>query len=108
MRKQKHRYIDTIPDKLYQFREAKGISGRKLSHLIGMGDTYINDIENKRSFPSMESFDELCIFFDVTPLDFFDISVNYPLEINEIVDDLKKLDAEQLGAVKSIVKNMIK
>ena len=42
--------------RLSQIRIKKGISARQMSNDLGLGENYINKIENKRTLPSMQLF----------------------------------------------------
>ena len=42
--------------RMSQLRQAKGVSARDMSLSLGQSAGYINNIENKKSLPAMQSF----------------------------------------------------
>lgn len=47
---------DNFAERLAQLREDKQVSAREMSLAIGQNCSYINRIENKKAFPSMQCF----------------------------------------------------
>ena len=82
------------------------ISARKLSYAIGQSAGYINALENRNGFPSMQVFFYICEYLGVTPAEFFEEGNRYPGEYQEILSDLKHLDQTNLQNVKAIVKGL--
>ena len=101
-------FEDLFYDRLEQLRIQKGVSARDMSLSIGQSAGYINAIENRNAFPSMQVFFYICEYLDVTPAEFFDTGNRYPQEYEEIVQDLQKLDKATLENVKGIIKGFIK
>lgn len=100
-------YEDFFANRLIQLREQQGVSAREMSLLLGLNQSYINRIENKRNFPTMEKFFCICEFLHITPEEFFSLSTPYPKELNQLMEDLKKLNYKQLSNVQAIVKDLI-
>ena len=92
--------------RLAQVRTERKLSARDLSLSLGQSAGYINKIENKKAMPSMQVFFYLCEFLQITPEEFFDQNVTYPLLLNETISELQKLDSQQLEHVLSIVKDI--
>lgn len=92
--------------RLAQLRTARKLSARDLSLSLGQSAGYINKIENNRSMPSMQVFFYLCEYMKITPEEFFDRNITYPILMNETISELKKLDAQQLEHVLNIVKDI--
>lgn len=92
--------------RLTQIRTARKLSARDLSLSLGQSPGYINKIENNRSMPSMQVFFYLCEYLQITPDEFFDQNITYPILLNETIAELKKLDSLQLEHVLSIVKDI--
>lgn len=82
------------------------MSAREVSLSIGQNGSYINRIENKLAFPSMQSFFYICEYFQITPKDFFDETNHNPEKINTITNELKNLDDTQLDTVFAVVKGL--
>ena len=49
-------YEDFVPERLAKLRLQKGVSARDMSLSLGQANNYINNIENKKSLPAMQSF----------------------------------------------------
>ncbi len=92
--------------RLAQLRTARKMSARDLSLSLGQSAGYINKIENNRSLPSMQVFFYLCDFLQITPEEFFDQNITYPILMNETISELKKLDEQQLEHVLDILKDI--
>lgn len=54
--------------------------------------------------PSMQSFFYICEFLGITPQDFFDEGNAHPEMLNDLIMDLKKLDARSLSYIIGIVR----
>ncbi len=65
-------YEDFVPERIAKLRTQKGVSARDMSLSLGQANNYINNIENKKSLPSMQAFFYICEYLGVTPLEFFD------------------------------------
>ncbi len=63
--------IDDILFKIGNLRDQKNLSQRKISEQLNHGESYINQIENKRTKLSMETFLQILSIMDVTPEQFF-------------------------------------
>ena len=99
-------YAQWFSERLTQLRMEKGVSARDMSLSIGQSATYINKIENGLALPSMTAFFYICEYFDLTPAEFFDISVEYPVALQEVIQDLKTLNAKQLSHIHAIAKDI--
>lgn len=99
-------YEDFFPIRLARLRTQKGVSAREMSLSLGQADNYINSIENKETFPSMQSFFYICEYLRITPQQFFDTDTKYPAKIDELVEAAKRLNEEQLENVIAITKGL--
>lgn len=99
-------YEDLFYDRLTKLRTEKGVSARDMSLTIGQSSGYINGLENRNGFPSMQVFFYICEYLGVTPSEFFDDSINRPADYKEIIDDLNALDEKQLQNIKAIIKGL--
>ncbi|MCL2356970.1 MAG: helix-turn-helix domain-containing protein [Defluviitaleaceae bacterium] len=95
-------------ERLSYLRMQKGVSARSMSLSLGQNLGYINNIENKRAFPSMEIFFNICEFLEITPQEFFDEENINPEELNAAVDNLKKLDAHSLESISTVIELLAK
>lgn len=99
-------YEDLFYQRLVKLRLEKGVSARDMSLAIGQNAGYINSLENKNGFPSMQVFFYICEYLGVTPSMFFDDGRGYPEEYQEILADLNSLNAENRYNVKAIIKGL--
>ena len=60
-----------VSNRIYELRVKKNLSARGLSLLLGMSAGYINKIENGKTMPSLDMLFEICLYLNVTPLEFF-------------------------------------
>ena len=75
-------YEEFVPERLAKLRLQKGVSARDMSLSLGQANNYINNIENKKSLPAMQSFFYICEYLGVTPKEFFDEETGF--QINDI------------------------
>ena len=95
---------DFIGKRIASLRNAKQISARAMSLELGQSSEYINQIENGRSTPSIEGLINICDYFDITPSEFFDTRIAYPIQYRELIGELNKLDSLELQKVIDIIK----
>ncbi|EGW36644.1 Transcriptional regulator, XRE family [Desulfosporosinus sp. I2] len=99
-------YEDLFYERLTRLRTQKGVSARDMSLSLGQSESYINKIENKKSLPSMTGFFYICEYLNVPPKDFFDDEVSFPTKLNDLIDELKKLNDGQLEHLLAIIKDL--
>ena len=99
--------IEEFAERLSTLRQEKGVSARDMSRSIGQNENYINNIENKKAFPSMTSSFYICEFLKITPAAFFEVQNPNPYRIQQIVSDLMKLNSDQLEHIAFIVKEIV-
>lgn len=89
-------------------RTKKNVSAREMSLAIGQNPNYINHIETGKTTPSLAGILYICDYLGITPSEFFDIDNPNPEKIQAIIRDLKKLNDNQLDAVATLVKDIVK
>ena len=94
--------------RLAQLREKKGVSARDMSLSIGQNPGYINNIESGKSAPSLAGIFYICDYLGLTPKDLFDMDVENPTRLNAVIQNLKRLNDQQLALVEALVKNILK
>lgn len=99
-------YEEKFKERLSTLRLNKNCSARQMSLDIGQNENYINSIESGKSLPSMSGFFYICEYLNISPRDFFDEFTDYPQQLNELIDDLKKLDERQLKNVAELIHNL--
>lgn len=99
-------YEETIRQRIVELRLKKNVSQREMSLSLGQNDSYINRIENGLALPSMQVFLYICEYFDITPKEFFDNETADPVQIREIVGNMKKLNEQTLNALGTLTKEL--
>ena len=85
---------------------SKGISEYTLSTALGLNKSYINKITRGKSLPSMSVFLQICDYFDITPMEFFNDENCNPCGATELVKVTSKLSPEQLSLLTAVAKEM--
>lgn len=94
--------------RLVELRENAGASAREMSLSLGQNESYINNIECARAFPSFTMFFYICDYLKITPAEFFETDSHNPAQLNELIKKLKRLDAKQLETLTAFVEQMIR
>ncbi len=92
--------------RLADLRLKKGVSAREMSLEIGQCPSYINNIENGHGLPSLAVFFYICDYLQISPKDFFDEGIENPQALDELFEDIKTLNEEQIQLLKGFVKQM--
>ena len=99
-------YEDFVPERLAKLRTQKGVSARDMSLSLGQANNYINNIENKKSLPAMQSFFYICEYLGVTPKEFFDDENADPTALREFIQEARRLDEKSLEYILGIMKKL--
>ncbi|RKI36628.1 XRE family transcriptional regulator [bacterium D16-51] len=99
-------YEDFIPERLAKLRMQKGVSARDMSLSLGQANNYINNIENRKALPAMQSFFYICEYLGITPQEFFDEENVYPVLLQEIIGEAKCLETKPLEYLLGIMKEL--
>lgn len=99
---------DEFQLRLAQLRIQKGVSAREMSLALGQNSGYINTIENGKALPSMSVFLYMCDYLGVTPCEFFDTETANPEKLRSLVGELKRLDSDQLDAIATLVRGLLR
>ena len=100
-------YEEYTQDRIAQLRIQKGVSARDMSLSLGQNNSYINQIENRKALPSLQGLFYICEYFGITPQQFFDEGDAYPVQLAELVEDMKKLVATTLTHISAIVREIL-
>lgn len=88
-----------IRDRITQLRMQKSVSEYKMSYDLGHSRSYIYNISSGKSLPPMAEFLEICDYLGVTPSDFFNDSNENPILVQSAIEEIKKLDDDDLMLV---------
>lgn len=80
-----------IRERITKLRMMKGVSEYKMSLDMGHGRSYIQNITNGRSLPSMSEFLYICEYLGVTPSAFFDEQTDNPALLQKAIDEMRSL-----------------
>lgn len=101
-------YEEFFAERIAALRTQKSVSAREMSLALGQNESYINRIENKKAFPSMQVFFYICEYLNISPKDFFDTDSFEPKKLNELINNLYKLTPQQLNTIYNLVDELIK
>ena len=99
-------YEDFVPERIAKLRTQKGVSARDMSLSLGQANNYINNIENKKSLPSMQAFFYICEYLGVTPLEFFDDGNENPEALQQFIEEGRKLSPEAMQHILHLMKDL--
>lgn len=99
-------YRQEFRHRLSELRIQQGVSARDMSLSLGLSEGYINKVENGKVVPTMKTFFDICDYLDITPLEFFNTGVTFPMEINIAVEEMNKLKPEQRARIISLMKDI--
>jgi len=85
-----------VAERIAELRTQMGISARDMSLSMGLADNYINNIENKKSYPSIQGLFHICEYLKVTPKEFFDDENTAPNILNDLTAEMKSLKKSAL------------
>lgn len=97
-----------IRDRITQLRMQKCVSEYKMSYDLGHSRSYIYNISSGKSLPPMAEFLEICEYLGVTPSDFFNDSNENPVLVQPAIEEIKKLDDDDLMLVISNLRRLNK
>ena len=98
---------DFVRKRIGYLRDKRKISARSLSLDLGMSTEYVNQVEGGRLNPSLDFIASVCEYFEITLGEFFDQTVEYPMHLKPLIENLKKLNSDELGDITNIVKRLI-
>ena len=97
-----------IRNRITQLRLEKGVSEYQMSYDLGHSRSYVYNISSGKSLPPMAEFLEICNYFGITPSQFFDNSVENPALLQSAIDELKKLDDDDIMLIISNIRRLTK
>lgn len=95
-----------IRSRITELRLKKGASEYQMSMELGQNRSYIQAISSGRSLPSMKQFLNICDYFEITPLQFFDTEETNPQLIKKALDGMRTLKDEDLMMLISFINRL--
>lgn len=99
---------DTLRQRITGLRLQAGISEYQLSLALGQSKGYIQQISSGKALPSMQRFFDLCEYFQISPVEFFDVENKDPTLTRELVDATHNLNEGQMKLLIDIARNLPK
>ena len=97
-----------IRDRITQLRIQKGVSEYKMSYDLGHSRSYMYNISSGKSLPPMAEFLEICEYFGISPSQFFTDSSDNPALLQTAIEELKKLNDDDLMLIISNIRRLTK
>lgn len=104
-------YEDFFVERLAQLRIKHKVSAREMSLSLGFSSSYINKIENGKSFPNMQAFFYICEYLKITPTEFFydkSIPQSHKSKLEQTTQNLEKLRTEDFDHISAIIKSLVR
>ena len=99
-------YEDFIRERINNLRMQHNLSEYQLSLDLGHSQGYIQSITSGRTLPSISAFLEICEYFEITPLEFFDPSISNPPLFQAVINDVKTLSENDLLLLSLVLKRI--
>ncbi len=97
-----------VRNRITELRLKKGVSEYKMSYDLGHSRSYVYNISSGKSLPPMAEFLEICNYFGITPTQFFDETIENPALLQSAIDELKKLDDDDMMLIISNIRRLAK
>ena len=95
-----------VRNRITELRLQANVSEYMMSFELGQSKGYIQAISSGKAMPSMAGFFNICDYFGITPVEFFDPSIKEPALLNEVFEALKPLDEENLELIRTIAQKL--
>ena len=95
-----------IRQRITQLRIQKNVSEYRMSMDLGNSKGYIQSISSGRALPSMSEFLNICEYFDITPIEFFDENYREKTMTSKLQDELETLKQNDLELLIQLVKRL--
>lgn len=97
-----------IRDRITQLRIKKGVSEYQMSYDLGHSRSYMYNISSGKSLPPMAEFLEICDYFEISPSQFFNDTSENPALLQTAIEEMKKLNDDDLMLVISNIRRLNK
>lgn len=99
---------DFVRNRITQLRLNRGLSEYQLSYNLGHSRGYINNISSGKSLPSMSEFFSICEYFDITPMEFFDMDHSNPELLSKAIEEIQSLNDDDLLLILTFINRLKK
>lgn len=95
-----------IRKRISELRFAHDVSEYQMSLELGQNKSYVQSISSGKALPSMTGFLNICDYFGITPVEFFDADIKEPNLLNDVMNTLKALNDDDLLLIKEIAQRL--
>ena len=89
-------YPAYVRQRITELRLKRDVSEYEMSLALGMNRNYIQGITSGKALPSMAQFLNICEYFEITPMQFFNGETLYPQLIRKVIEEMQGMDDEDL------------
>lgn len=100
--------VDFIRNRIIELRLKKGVSEYQMGYDLGHSRSYMYNISSGKSLPPLPEFLEICDYLEITPSQFFDSSIENPALLQTAIDELKKLNDDDLMLIIGNIRRLTK
>lgn len=101
-------YTKYIRERITELRMKMGISEYQMSIELGQNKNYIQGITSGKSLPSMTQFLNICEYFGITPMQFFDSEALHPKLIRQAIDGMQGMSEQDLVLLLAFIDRLSK
>lgn len=99
-------YTTYIRERITELRMRRGISEYQMSLALGQNRNYIQGITSGKALPSMGQFLNICEYFEITPMQFFDGRGLYPELVRKAMDAMCELNDSDMLLVLNLISRL--
>lgn len=99
---------DFLIKRISSLRKIKGVSEYQMSLELGQDCNYIENITAENHNLSISEFFALCKYFEITPSDFFDESIQNPILLRKLLNNMKSLNEDDMFMLDEIIQRLKK
>ena len=100
--------VDFIRNRITELRLKKGVSEYQMGYDLGHSRSYMYNISSGKSLPPLPEFLEICDYLEINPSQFFDSSIENPALLQTAIDELKKLNDDDLMLIIGNIRRLTK
>lgn len=98
------KFCEFVSRRITELRLQKNVSEYQMSLDIGQNRTYIQNVSSRRSMPSLHALFKICSYFDITPVEFFDRTLDTPQIYTEAKKELCQLSPKDIEILLPVIK----
>lgn len=98
------KFCEFVSTRITELRLRKNVSEYQMSLDIGQNRTYIQNVSSRRSMPSLHALFKICNYFCITPVKFFDKTLDFPEIYTEAKKELCQLTPKDIEILLPVIK----